>query len=309
MGTWSTKLYGSDYALDLKAEVALSLRMPASAADVVERLIGRHDEASDPTHADHCEFWLVLADVLHAHGLDDERTFATARAIITNGLDAAAQRARGMSERDMGRRAQHLSERLRAWCSPIARPKPRRIVTSPEPILFSAGTVLVYPTDHGAAANPYDTSNAFGFSANGWGSAVVLATGHVEGLFAWVEVARLGAHGPERPSFTACLASGIETQPNWTRPDGGDTLAIGLGALPKKHASRMGLEAIGQVAFDVDCLRGLTPRPQRPDRPPEATVSGVFRWWTATVWTRFEGRDPTLSAPCVAVPLTELIQR
>lgn len=307
MGTWSVALHGSDFAADLKADFAALSRLPDSDDALVARLIAANPAAADRHDPDHTVFWLVLAERLHAHGIAHKEAFARAAEIVSTGRDLATMRELEMSERDLAKRAAVIESLGAALRRPHPKPKRRKVIEAPEAHPFAVGTLLVYPTDHGDVRNPYFGSDKYyNWKADGWGSAVVIAQGHVHGYFAWSAIARLSAHGARRPTFARCVDAAIETQPHWMQTDGDGTLAIDSGGLQPLHLNRMGLEAIGNVALDSKLLKGLVVQPEAPKRIPFPTVVSVFRWWTKTVWTRFQFRMPEDGVPRPAVPLESI---
>lgn len=307
MGTWSVALHGSDFAADLKADFAALSRLPQTDEALVAQLVAANPAASDQHDPDHTVFWLVLADRLHAYGISHEEAFERATEIVSTGRDLATMRELEMTERDLAKRSAVIAGLADALRHPHPKPKSRKMLQAPEPHPFAVGAVLVYPTDHGDIRNPYFGSDTYyDWKADGWGSAVVIAQGHVHGYFAWSAIARLSAHGARRPALARCLASAIETQPIWMEPDGEGTLAIESGSLPPAHVKRMGLEAIGRLAIDPERLRALPVQPQPPGRTPFPTVVTVFRWWTKKVWTRFQFRMPEEGVPRAAVTLASL---
>lgn len=309
MGTWSAALYGSDFAADLKADFAALSRLPHSDNDLVARLVAGNPAAADRGDPDHTVFWLVLAEQLHAHGIAHKETFARADDIVLTGRDLATMRELDMSERDLAKRAAVIERLAAALRRPHPKPKRRKVIEAPEAHSFTVGTVLVYPTDHGDVRNPYFSSDKYcDWKADGWGSAVVIAQGHVHGFFAWSAIARLSAHGSRRPTLARCLDSAIEMQANPTKFEGEEALAIETGGLPPLHVKRMGLEAIGDMRLDARLLRRSAIQPEAPARIPVPTVVTVFRWWTKTVWTRFQFRMPEDGVPKPAVALSSLVR-
>src|SRR5262249_5762394 len=102
--------------------------------------------AEDRADEDHMVFWLVLADQSEKRGIFSTRVRDMALAIIDDGKDAAMMHRLGMKPADLHKRAANLG----AVRAPIvAQPmvsKPRKTMKRPEPYVFDAGGVYIYPT-------------------------------------------------------------------------------------------------------------------------------------------------------------------
>ena len=308
MGAWGVQLYQSDLALDVRDRFAVWSRIPLSPDKLVAAVAG--SAADDRTDEDYPELWLALADQLHVYGLEHEEAFARAREIIVDGLDAATLSARGLSTRDSAKRAVVLEALLQRWTKPHPKPKRRKLLAAPEAHAFGAGTIVAYPTCGGEAANYADVKNRLGWFADGWGSALIVATGHELGWFAWSAAARLSVHGPAKPSLKQALAASIENQPWDMNPSGKGTLAVQIGSLSPLHAGRMGFISLGSVDLAPDKVAHLDAKFEigiDATKPvPPATMHGVFTWWEPGVKPLRERRSDEISTPRGVCPVKSL---
>ncbi len=306
MGAWGVKLYESDAALDVRDLFATWSRIPGTTDELVRAVAGEAGAPDDPADEDYADVWLALTDQLHAYGLHDEATFARARAIVASGSDEAAKLAQGLSPRDARRRREVLAGLLERWAMPHPRPKARKLLERPEAYAFPAGTILAYPTCGGEPRNYADVANRLGWFADGWGSAVILAAGHVGGWFAWTAAARLSAHGQIKPGIDQCLAGAIENQP-WSRnPSGEGTIAVQVGALPPLHAKRMGLVALGHIDLERSKIEQLDLTIDGPEKVPPPSLYSVLTWWEPGVKPLREHREESIACPRGVIPLKAL---
>lgn len=307
MGTWGTGLYAGDFAADLKADFAMFARVPGSPGELVRRLIERYDtSARDPSDESYTEFWLILADRMHLHGLEHRETFSKAVAIVAREQDIEMKRELGMSPADLRKRKAILLDLENRLKRPHPNPRKIRPLTEPEPHAFPEWTIIAYPTDHGEIRSSCDPSNAIGFEADGWGSAVILANGHLHGYFAWSAIARLSVHGKGKPTIARCLEASIENQPSYLDLKGDRTLAVQTDRLPPLHARRMGIEALGRVKIDPERFQKKIKSDLEPTRVPVATASSVFTWWSKTVTPKFTAVLDDVAIPSPAVALKEI---
>ena len=307
MGAWGVQLYQSDVALDVKERFAIWSRIPGSTRDLVRAVISGSPAATDRDDEDYPDIWLTLADQVHAHGLHDEETFRRARQVVTAGLDDASMRARGLSPGEASRRSAVMGDLLDRWSKPHPRPKSRKVLRAPEPHSFETGTLVAYPTCGGEARNHADATNRLGWFPDGWGSAIVLATGHEHGWFAWTAAARLSVHGRDMPCLQQLIAAAIENQPwdmNWS---GEGTLAVQVGALSPAKAKRMGFVALGRVELDAGAVGQLSSEIDAPKQVPPSTIYSVFTWWEPGVKPLREMRSDGISAPTGVIPLHQLL--
>jgi hypothetical protein len=283
MGGWGVKLYQSDEALDLKGSFGDLKRFPGTTAELIASIVKSHPELRDPASEAHSDLWLILADQLHAHGLNDPETSARVRGIVESGADIAVKRELEMSERDLTKRQTELEALLAKWAVPAAKPKPRNIYKAPQPQVFAPGDIVAYPTSRGNPGNPWYPAleREHGWVHDGWGSFVVLHCGHMMGFVAWQVIGRLSVHGKARPDFAACAASGIENQPWWQNLSGKGELAVQLGAAyPPKHVKKRRLELLGRVALDPAKVAVAVPLVGASPRGYLAEPDSVLAWWT-----------------------------
>lgn len=177
MGAIGGGLYGSDFACDLRADIADLMRAPLSDDEIIAVIADAHLPASGD-HIDAFDYWLVLADQLERRGSPRPQIFERAIEIIEQRHDIAAleELDASSSMRTARSRANaKLLERLRH-----PRPaKQRRPITRRLPLLFTEGDALAWPTDHGRLKTPY----VFGyFEQDGWGFGVVSRAGYRFGV-------------------------------------------------------------------------------------------------------------------------------
>jgi len=164
--------------------------------------------AEDRADEDHTVFWLVLADQSEKRGIFSTRVRDMALAIIDDGKDAAMMHRLGMKPADLHKRAANLG----AVRAPIvAQPmvsKPRKTMKRPEPYVFDAGGVYIYPTRDGDTINPYMSPKYFNrtkWCPNGFGLMLVIGRGRAFDYLAWYQavtsveiVSSIPGHGPHR---------------------------------------------------------------------------------------------------------------
>lgn len=306
MGAWGVQLYQDDTALDVKAAFALMCRIPASPRELAMSVLRGFPAAADPSDLDYPVIWLALADQMHEHGLHDDEMYARALQIISGGLDEAVMQARDASAADIARRRIILHEIAERWKKPHHRPKRRKLLKAPEKHVFDPGTIVAYPTCGGEAANYADVSNRLGWFEDGWGSALILSTGHIEGWFAWTAAGRLSAHGAGKPDFDTARIAAIENQPWDMNPTGEGTLAVQIGALPPAHAKRMGFVSLGRIDLDPIAAARLRTDIETPQHGPLSTIHSVFTWWEPGVKPLRELRPDSISSPRGVVPIVSL---
>ena len=235
MGAWSTSLYGSDDALDLRASIAAVCRLPHDGDRLVELLAGLHPEAGDPASEGHSTFWLVLADQFHKRGI---RSIARARAlaIIDDGSDLAMRAGLGVDGAGLRQRERVLGKLADELRSPLPE-KPRKVLAKPQPLLFRAGDVLAFRVDgQGNCCNPYfPDPEAARFVPAGWDGCVIRACGLALDHFAWYAVGTTTGPWRDRPALER-VVDGLDAKEE-----------SGVGTIPKRHVARMGLELLGNV--------------------------------------------------------------
>ncbi|WNB84344.1 hypothetical protein [Cellulomonas sp. ATA003] len=232
MGADGPGLYSDDFAADLRATVGSVCRLPLSPAEILATLIELEPSATMPDDEEYSTFWLVVADQLHRRGI---QSAATDRAIevIDDGTNLAVLESLEMSEADLRKRAKILQNlRLRLVKPPPA--KRRTVLTAPQPLLLNVGEVYAFPADRqGNCRNPYFPDDS-GFVTEGWGSFVVVASGHALGYLAWYAIAVGPGRLRRRPDLDEAVAE-LEGAP------------YGLGTLTRQHMRRMQLEKLGVV--------------------------------------------------------------
>jgi len=234
MGAWGAGLYADDFAGDLKQTVATLCRLPRSGRELVQLLTELEPAASNSHDTDHTTFWLVVADQLHRRGVDSSAT-ERALAIIDDGSNLDAMQRLGMSDRDVRARASKLAMLRTRLSEPPSR-KPRRTLTSPQPLVVQPGNVYAYPVDvRGRPYNAYFTKpERAGFVSAGWGCCIVLTAGHAFEYLAWYQAAPCQAPWRARPTLQQAV--------DRTAPD-----RRGVGTLSRAHVRRMGFELLGIV--------------------------------------------------------------
>jgi hypothetical protein len=232
MGAWGAGLYSDDFAADLKTTVATLCRLPRSGDELVEMLTEMEPAATTPDDTDHTTFWLVVADQLHRRGIASAAT-DRALAILDDGSNLDAMRSLGMSDAAVRTRASKL-EQLRARLAQPPPDTPRRTLKRPQALLAERGDVFAFPVDdRGRPYNPYFTRpERAGFSPAGWGSCVVVASGHAFDYLAWYQAAPSQRAWRDRPSLERAAAD-----PALDR--------VGVGTLNRAHVRRMGFELLG----------------------------------------------------------------
>jgi hypothetical protein len=232
MGTWGSGLYSDDYALDLRASIAALCRLPHSGDAIVDLLAELNPEAHDPDDDCHTTFWLVVADQLHRRGI---RSQAQERAleIIANQTNLAALAKLDMAAEDLEERQRSLSALGDELRSPTAE-KSRKTLKKPQPLLFGAGDVLVFPIDsRGNCYNPYMKNPALArFTPVGWDGCMVVASGRALEYLTWYQIAPTRDPWTNRPTLAEVVA---RIDPAQAR----------VGTLSKVHVARMALELLG----------------------------------------------------------------
>jgi hypothetical protein len=247
MGFWGVSLYAGDFAMDLKSAVAAVARLPLTEDEILEALRStERDAADDPGDPDHTTFWLVLADQLARRGLYPNEARQRALEIIDGDGDIARLTSLGAGDSDLRKRRAQLASIKAALVA--ARPKARKTLAKPQPLVMSEGEVLAYPTSAGKPINPYFKSKSFipNWRQDGFGMLAVIETGHVFGYLAWFRVVTLEGARAQPLAMTA-----IWQEPLWTlcRP----------GTCSPAHFRRMELQRVGQVGIDRDALAKLFP--------------------------------------------------
>ena len=273
MGTWASSLYGNDLAVDLRDEFSIVCRAPWNDEALLAWAKSEYPMLDDPADDAYTDARLVLADLFWTYGVDHAATIATGRQIIADGSDLDAKRSLGMSEPDLRRRAILLEQLGSKWRAPNPRPRPRRILSDPEPFLFDEGDCLVYPTEAGELRNPYvtpsDEATWYSFEPDGWGAAIVLARYRQHDVFARYAVALLAAMSDTRPS-TADFATmsilhvaPLVPWPPVSEPQPTRRQVHGI-AMSRQHRQRMQIEVVGSLKVNANLVASeITPQVER----------------------------------------------
>jgi hypothetical protein len=269
MGTWGTALYSNDSAADLRGEFAAIVRAPWDAERILKHLLEKYPSGKDPKDEEYTDVRLAIADLFWQYGIDHPPSFRVAGEIVERGADLDAKRALDMAEADLRKRAKIL-EALRAkWKAPNPKPRPRRMLTGPEPFLLEAGDCLVYPLlEGGEPINPYVSMKGRGAydalyksKRSGWGTVLVLATFRRFDVFARYLVAILDSACADKPRLKQFRTLNIlhanrgEGTPAMMRVHCVHTGAGQLKRMEVEIAGRLPVNASRVAAeFDVDKL-------------------------------------------------------
>jgi hypothetical protein len=265
MGVLSPGLYADDFAMDLKPALAALARLPLPGDELVGLLAASHSGIADnPADEEHSTFWLVAADRFGKLGVNAPRARAMALAIIDEGRDLASLKARGMSPRDLAKRAAMLT-RLRseiAAFSPSARP--RKTLAAPEPYLMELGDCLVFPVSRGQALNPYlgDRTRNTDWHQDGYGAGILCARGRAFGYLAWYRFCVLDQSFPVEPGLAEIRA-------------GRFGLGLRPGTLSARHMKRLELRRIGRFDIDADAVSRMVRDKVREVAPEIYTINEV----------------------------------
>ncbi len=278
MGSWGIGLYGNDTASDLKAGFAELVRLPVGGDELLEKLLEAYPAGRDPEDEDYTGSWLALADLFHAYGLDHPEVFARAFEIVESGADLAALRALEMSEADLRKRARVLDRLAEKWRAPNPKPRARRVIEAPEPLLLESGACLAYPTQKGNAANAVLPAARLAktFRPDGWGAFVVLATARRHGYFACYLVARLHLRSAGKPTLDECtrtVIAGIDPRIPLVPADP----AVKVVTVTRAGAKKLAFEEIGRFELDQLALRAAFPDPYLSLDQPSWSLAGLLR--------------------------------
>ena len=304
MGCWGVGLYDNDGASDLKAGFAELVRLPIGPDELLDKLLDAYSAGRDPADEDHTGAWLALADLFHAYGLDHPEVFDRAFEIVETSADLAALRALEMSDADLRKRARVLDKLAEKWRAPHPKPRARRLVKAPEPLLFESGAALAYPTQKGNAANAVLTAAqlAEAFRPDGWGAFVVLATARRHGYFACYLMARLFLETADKPSLATCsgaVIAGLDPRIPLVPADP----AVKVVTVTRAEARKLAVEKIGGCALDQEALRAAFPEPYRAIDRPSWSLAGLLR-------PHSEGKTILLerSVPLKKLPLSRFLR-
>jgi hypothetical protein len=250
MGVWSTGLYASDFALDLRSTISAVFRLPFDAEQLVDVLCEIEPAAAnDSTNEDYSVFWLVVADQFAKRSIVSERARETALHIIDQGIDLAMQQQLGMTAPDLAKRRNVLEDvRVRITTAQPAT-KPRSVLKRPQPFLMDVGEVICYPTSGGKPINPYipphkvRPSGPLSWAPDGWSAFVVIDRGRAFDFLTWYRPLTVMRATPERPLLADLYGDIV-----WVYRLAGTCSPV--------HFKRMRLEKIGSMPIDHDKLRG-----------------------------------------------------
>ena len=278
MGCWGVGLYDNDTARDLRAGLAELVRLPIGQDELLEKLLDAFPAGHDPEDEDYTGSWLALADLFHAFGLDHPEVFARAFEIVESGADLAVLRALDMSESDLRKRARALDRLAGKWRVPNPKPRARRVVEAPEPLLFESGACLAYPTRKGNAANVHLPAARLAetFEPDGRGAFVVLATSRRHGYFACYLVARLFLRAAGQPTLEDCtgaVIAGIDPRIPFVPADP----AVKVVSVSRAEAGKLAVDDVGRCELDQPALRAAFPDPYLSLDQPSWSLAGLLR--------------------------------
>jgi len=257
MGVWGAGLYSGDFAADLRSTVRAVAELPFDDQRLLDIL--REAElsaADDANHEDHTTFWLVVAHQFAHRGIGCDRARERALEIIDRGEDLSTMKRLGMSEADLRKRATMLIDLREKIDEVSSGPRPRRTLKKPQPLLMSAGDVVLYPTCGGKPINPYFASKdlvrhytkggpAF-WTQDGWAAMVIVDCGRAFDFFSWYRPLVLAEAWSETPNLDALC--------------GGLLWRLGLpGTCAASHFKKMELRRIGQLPVDPKRVSAVFP--------------------------------------------------
>ena len=196
MGAWGGKLYDSDFACDMRADIAGYMRAPISDEEVLAKIEQAHGLGHDGEHVDGFDYWLVLADQLERRGMPNPDIFERAIGIIERGEDVRALEKLNAGPKTLAARRKDTAKILGRLRNP--RPaKKRRPVKAPQPFLFEVGEMIVWPTDRGNAFGPFLPDCRF--EPDGWGCAIINGRGRDYDVFPYYIAQALMWRRSDRP--------------------------------------------------------------------------------------------------------------
>ena len=134
--------------------------------------------------------------------------------------------------------------------APVVAGKPRAVLRAPQPFLFAAGDVVLFPTTGGQCINALfptqKTLLGHEWRPDGWGVMVIVECGRAFGFLAFYRGLRAPAAVRDRPDLAT-----IRGWRDWVLPRPG-TLTV-------RHVRKMEMERVATVAIDFEKLRGLCP--------------------------------------------------
>jgi hypothetical protein len=216
MGTWGTALYSNDSAADLREDFKTIVRAPWDGARILEHLLAKYPSGKDPNDEEYTDVHLVIADLFWQYAIDHPPSFRRAAEIVQSGADLDAKRALGMATADLKKRGKTLEELRDRLKARNPKPRPRKMLTKPEPFLLAAGDCLFYPISRGSPINPYVSAKTraaydalYRWKQDGWGTVLVLRTYRRFDVFARYLVAVLDYAGADKPLLEQFRARNI----------------------------------------------------------------------------------------------------
>ncbi len=259
MGAWGTGLYQNDFAADLKADFADWVAVSPTLDAAIETLRSRAGADAEPVDADSSAFWLVLADLLHAHGLEHPDVFGRVHRMIDDGLDLRFLEELEMSPGDLRARAKVLEKLKEKWSVPPKRVK-KIPVLKQEPFIMTAGGIYTYPAmDGNARYEPLGSiaKARYRFEPDAENAFLCLNTARVhfdtEARYFVIPLALMYEHGPvtledcrEASFVIACnlYMRSFEPLGGWT-------------SMSRKDFRLIGATLLGEVTPDLDAFAGL----------------------------------------------------
>lgn len=292
MGTWSAALYGNDTSCDIRGDVREFLSTPLSADAILSELQKKYPDLDDSKSEDYADLWLALADQLHTHGIANPKVFATARAIVDNGIDLKIKRTLGMDERDLAKRERLLQDLRAKWAKPNPKPQKRKVQSKPDAFVLDVGDCVTFPmTEADAAINPYFTKHDPAWEPDAYGAFAVLARGLHLDLYAWYAVARLSLRTSKRPTFDRCAIAMIEAELSLVAEHMGEKprIAIFAGRLKPLHVKRMAFEVAGRLTPNDKAIRDDLAGFFKPGFTPGISLSNDF---TPAIGSRSASKVP-----------------
>jgi hypothetical protein len=264
MGSWGTRLYSSDFALDLRPLIGAVARLPFAPDRLLEILCESEpaaaERADDPHHS---TFWLTVADQFSKRGIDCRTARERALAMIDAGTDLAIMARLGMTEKDLAKRHKMLAELRTKLASPVGE-KPRTVLKAPQPLLMQPGEALTYPMSNGHCINPYFPSKERmrpAWRQDSWNACIIIECGHAFDFLAWYRPIVVELAFPQKP-----VLSDLFGPRTWYRER--------AGTCSKSHYARMELCPIGTVPLHPDRLAQAFP-PRRGDRPASDAANDI----------------------------------
>lgn len=278
MGAWGVGLFSNDTSSDLKGKFQEVVRLPMSDVELVAVLRDEFPLAGDADDEEYTDFWLTLADLFHAYGIENAEVFETARRIVTSGADLDMKRALEMSEADLRGRAKVLDKLIDKWATPNPKPRTRRMMKAPEPFLFAPGDCVIYPTQNGNAAPAFMPAAeiAGSFTPDGWGAFAVLATTHRYGFWACYLVATLHVTAKTRPTIAGCAKASVRGLDQRFPGIPVDPL-VKVVTTSRAEAKKLGLDRAGQFDLDHAALRKAFPDGYETLDQPSWSLPGLLR--------------------------------